>query len=161
MREKWMKYPLLWSMRSQFLTSTSNILTVRDAIVTEEIEANMFRRAPQVWVHDIWERIRSVRVQDVRHSDEQFVWIFQHILPELHSRFSAQKIKDDFQASWCHEPTTVSECIRVVLLRNSQQIEMSGLTGDPSRYLMAAIQRYNSGKVAPSTATATMASSNF
>jgi hypothetical protein len=47
------KFPLLCNMRSQFLTSTSIILAVRDAIVTEDIDANMFRRAPQVWVHDI------------------------------------------------------------------------------------------------------------
>jgi hypothetical protein len=34
MSEEWMQFPLLCNMRSQFLTSTSHILAVRDAIVT-------------------------------------------------------------------------------------------------------------------------------
>jgi hypothetical protein len=73
---------------------------------------------------------------------EQFVWVFQHILPKLHSRFSAQKIEDDFLSSWCHKPATVPERVGAVIMRNIQQIEMSGLTGDPSRDLMAVIQRF-------------------
>jgi hypothetical protein len=71
--EEWMQFPLLCNMRSQFLTSTSHILTVEDAIMSKEIDANMFRRAPHVWVHDFWERLRSVRPKDVGHSDEIFV----------------------------------------------------------------------------------------
>jgi hypothetical protein len=96
--EEWTQFPLLCNMRSQFLTLTSHIFAVKDAMVSKEINANMFRRAPQVWVHNIWERLRSIRVEDVGHSDEQFVWIFQHILPKLHPRFSAQNFKNNFQS---------------------------------------------------------------
>jgi hypothetical protein len=107
--EEWMCFPLLCNIRSQFLTSTCHILTVRDTIVSEEIDPNIFRRAPAMWVHDIWERLRSVRAEDVGHSNEQFVWILQHILGKLHPRFSTQKIEDDFRSSWCHDPTSVPE----------------------------------------------------
>jgi hypothetical protein len=67
-----------------------------------------------------------VRAEDVGHSNEQFVWILQHILEKLHPCFSAQKIKDDFRSAWCHNLTFVPERVGAVITINIQQIEMSG-----------------------------------
>jgi hypothetical protein len=51
--EEWINFPLLCNLRSQFLKPTSHILTVRDALVSEEISADIFRRAPAMWVQAI------------------------------------------------------------------------------------------------------------
>jgi hypothetical protein len=150
---EWGQYPLLCNLRSQFLVSTSHILAVKEVIISEEIDAEMFRRAPRVWVHAVWERLRTVQFEYVGHSNEQFVWVIQHILPQLHHRFSAQKIENEFRASWRHKPDTVPENVGEVILRNIQQIEMSGPIGDPSRNLVAAIQRYSLGKTKTTTST--------
>jgi hypothetical protein len=158
--EEWMNLPLLCNLRSQFLKPTSHILTMRDTLVSEEIDADIFRRTPAVWVQAIWERLRSMHVEDVGHSNEQFVWVMQHIWGKLHPRFNAQKIEDDFRSQWCLDPTSVPERVGVIIAMNIQQIEMSGASGDPSRDLLPIIQRYNSGKTSSAPATATMASTH-
>jgi hypothetical protein len=145
---------------SQFLKPTSHILTAKDTLVAEEIDADLFRRAPAVWVGAIWERLRTVCEEDVGHSNEQFEWVMQHILGKLHPRFNTQKIEDDFRSQWCLDPTSVPERVGAIIAMNIQQIEMSGASGDPARDLLPIIQRYNSGKTSLASATATLASTH-
>jgi hypothetical protein len=121
---------------SQFLKPTSHILTAKDTLVAEEIDADLFRRAPAVWVGAIWERLRTVCEEDVGHSNEQFEWVMQHILGKLHPRFNTQKIEDDFRSQWCLDPTSVPERVGAIIAMNIQQIEMSGASGDPARDLL-------------------------
>jgi hypothetical protein len=114
---------------------------VKDVLLAEEIDANIFRKAPAVWVGAIWERLRTVRAEDVGHSYEQFVWVIQHILGKLHLRFNAQKIEDDFRSQWCLDPTSVPEQVGAIIAMNIQQIEMSGASGDPALDLRPIIQQ--------------------
>jgi hypothetical protein len=53
MPEQWSEQELLCNLRRQFLKPTSHILMVRDALVAEEIDADIFRRVPVVWVDAI------------------------------------------------------------------------------------------------------------
>jgi hypothetical protein len=131
---------LLCNLRSQFWKPTNHILMVRDTLVAEEIDADIFRKAPAVWVGAIWERLRTVREEDVGHSNEQFVWVMQHILGKLHPRFNTQKIEDDFRSQWCHDPASVPGRVGNIIAMNIQQIEMSGASGDLSRNLLSVIQ---------------------
>jgi hypothetical protein len=128
-------------------------------LLAEEIDANMIRRAPEAWVYDIWERLRSVRMEDVGHSNEQFVGPSTY-LAQASFPTSVPRRSRTTSVLLGHKPATVPEHVGVVIMRHIQQIEMSGPTGDTSRDLMAIIQRYNSGKAASSSATAAMASSN-
>lgn len=140
------KQSLLCSLRSQFLKPTNHILVVRDVLLAKEIKCDIFRLAPSVWVGAILERFRTVQTEDVGHSNEQFMWVICRILGKLHSRFNIQKIEDNFRAEWCHDPSSVPECVGAIIAMNIQQIEMSGIPGDTSRDLRAMLRCYNSGR---------------
>jgi hypothetical protein len=98
---------------------------VKDALLAEETNINIFRQAPSVWVGTIWEHPGTVRAEDVGHSNEQFVWVIQHILGKLHPHFNIQKIEYDFRSQWCRDPSSVPERVGAIIAMNIQQIEMS------------------------------------
>jgi hypothetical protein len=127
--DEWFYFPRFCNLKSLFLRPTTHIEDVKNQLLGEQIDYYTFQLVPWKWVSQIWERLRTVRAEDVGHSNEQFILTISYILEQLDYFFKIWKISDQFYEEWKSDGENVPNHVGLSLLKTSRGLRCPVLPG--------------------------------